>query len=70
MFIPESVKGFNKLDAADKELFKRFCTRFYKAWEYPEDHAPIKISRMDEKYLKVTLNDGDWLHIMKNGDWY
>lgn len=52
MFIPEKVKRFNKLNAADKDLFKRVCTRFYKAWEYPEDHVPVKISRMDSKHLK------------------
>lgn len=69
MFIPEKVKGYSKLDAAGKELFKRFCTRFYNAWEYPEDHAPIKVQRV-KMYLKVTLNDGDWLHVLGNGDWY
>lgn len=69
MFISEKVKGFSKLNDADKELFKRFCTRFYKAWEYPEDHAPIKVQRADG-YLKVVLNDGDWLHVLGNGDWY
>jgi hypothetical protein len=70
MFIPENIKGFDRLDAASKELFKRFCTRFYEAWEYPEDHAPTSVKRLDSKYLKVTLNDGDWLHVLGNGDWY
>ena len=69
VFNPEEVKGYNNLDDKEKEVFKRFCARFYKAWEYPEDHAPLKIQRA-RKYLRVTLNDGDWLHILKNGEWY
>ena len=70
MFDAGKVKGYAKLNDMDKKLFDRFCKRFYEAWEYPEDHAPIKIERMDKKYLKVTLNDGDWLHILRNGEWY
>lgn len=69
MFKTEDVKGFSKLDKESKELFKRFCTRFYKVWEHPEDHEPVAISKANE-YLKVTLNDGDWLHILKDGSWY
>ncbi|RMD04935.1 hypothetical protein D9O40_00880 [Clostridium autoethanogenum] len=69
MFNLEEVKGYSKLDAKDKELFGRFYQKFYKAWEYPEDHKPISISRA-KGYLKVTLNDGDWLHILKDGSWY
>ena len=70
MFNAEEVKGFNKLSDADKELFKKFCERFYRAWEYPEEHAPVKIEKMDSRYLKVTLKDGMWLHITKNCEWY
>ncbi|QXE19507.1 hypothetical protein [Clostridium sp. 001] len=70
MFNLEEVKGYSKLDAKDKELFGRFYQKFYKAWEYPEDHAPTSIKRMDSKYLKVVLSDGDWLHILKDGSWY
>lgn len=69
MFNPEKVKGYSKLNSEGKELFRRFCEKFYKAWEYPEDHEPIKIEKAKE-YLKVTLSDGDWLHILKNGSWY
>lgn len=70
MFDAEKVKGYSKLGTSDKELFKKFCARFYKAWEYPEDHEPIKVERMDAKYLKVTLNDSTWLHINKFGIWF
>lgn len=70
MFKAESVKGFSKLNDADKKLFRWFCEKFYKAWEYSEDHAPTSIKRMDSKYLKVVLSDGDWLHILKDGSWY
>ncbi len=70
MFNAEKVKGYNKLNDSGKELFKVFCEKFYKAWEYPEDHKPIKIEKMDSKHLKVSLNDGDWLHISKDGSWY
>jgi hypothetical protein len=70
VFNVEKVKGYNKLNDKDKELFKVFCEKFYKAWEYPKDHRPIKIEKMDSEHLKVTLNDGDWLHILKDGSWY
>ncbi|WP_156876084.1 hypothetical protein [Clostridium kluyveri] len=69
MFDATEVKGFSKLNDADKELFKRFCKRFYDAWEYPKEHAPVKIQRVKD-YLKVTLKDGMWLHITKNCEWY
>lgn len=70
MFDSEKVKGYKKLNVKDKGLFKKFCEKFYKAWECPEDHTPVKIERMDSKYLKVILSDGDWLHILKDGSWY
>ncbi|EDK35311.1 hypothetical protein [Clostridium kluyveri] len=70
MFNATEVKGFNKLSNADKELFKKFCEKFYNAWEFPDKHKPVKISRMNEKHLKVTLNDGVWLHITKDCEWY
>lgn len=70
MFDAEKVKGYRKLNDKDKGLFKKFCEKFYKAWEYPEDHAPVKIERMDSKYLKVILNDGDWLQVLNDGSWY
>jgi hypothetical protein len=69
MFRAERVKGYNKLNVLDKELFAKFCKRFYEVWEYPETHTPIRVERK-ENYLKVTLNDGDWLHVTANGDWY
>ncbi|QXE19982.1 hypothetical protein [Clostridium sp. 001] len=69
MFKAESVKGFSKLNDADKKLFRWFCEKFYKVWEHPEDHAPVKIEK-SKGYLKVTLSDGDWLHILKDGSWY
>ncbi|AZV56773.1 hypothetical protein [Clostridium sp. AWRP] len=70
MFNPEKVKGFSKLDKEGREVFRRFCEKFYKAWEHPEDHVPTSVKRIDSKYLKVVLSDGDWLHILKDGSWY
>ncbi|CAB1249719.1 hypothetical protein ACFHWD_18705 [Clostridium sp. MT-14] len=69
MFRAESIEGYNKLNILDKELFTKFCKRFYEVWEYPEKHIPIKVEGK-ENYLKVMLSDGDWLHVMANGDWY
>lgn len=69
LFNSNEVKGYKNLGKGDKEAFRIFCDKFYKAWEYPEDHKPISISRA-KGYLRVTLNDGDWLHILKDGSWY
>ena len=69
MFDATEVKGFSKLSDADKELFKRFCKKFYDAWEFPEKHKPVKVQKM-KGYLKVTLVDVSWLHITKNCKWY
>ncbi|APM41363.1 hypothetical protein [Clostridium kluyveri] len=69
MFDATEVKGFNKLNDADKDLFTRFCKKFYDAWEYPEKHKPVKVQKM-KGYLKVTLVDVSWLHITKNCEWY
>lgn len=69
MFDAKKVKGYNNLEHKDKKLFSWFCKKFYKVWEYPDDHAPVKIEKA-KGYLKVALNDSDWLHVLENGDWY
>jgi hypothetical protein len=69
MFIPEKAKGYSKLTDTEKQVFDSFCRNFYSMWEQPEKHAPVKVQRADG-HLKVTLNDGDWLHLLGNGDWY
>lgn len=69
MFNATEVKGYDKLDDVEKQVFDRFCRNFYDMWEQPEKHAPVKVQRV-KMYLKVTLNDGDWLHVLGNGDWY
>ena len=65
---PEQVKGHNKLSDSDKRLFTEFLQHFYKAWEYPEDHLPIKVEAA-KGYLKVTFNDM-WLHVLNASTWY
>lgn len=70
MFNADKVRGYSKLNDIDKKLFRWFCGKFYKAWEHPEDHQPIGIEKMNAKYLKVTLSDSSWLHILEDGSWY
>ncbi|CAB1242411.1 conserved hypothetical protein [Clostridiaceae bacterium BL-3] len=69
MFDVTKIKGYSKLADYEKDVFHSFCRNFYSMWEEPEKHAPIKVKR-EESYLRVTLNDGDWLHVLGNGDWY
>lgn len=69
MFDVTKIKGYSKLTDVEKQVFCSFCKNFYSMWEEPEKHTPIKVQRADG-YLKITLNDGDWLHVLGNGDWY
>jgi hypothetical protein len=67
---PCNVEGYNSLDINNKKIFEAFLKRYYKYWEYPENHMPIKVVYMSkEKYLKVLFND-TWLHVVDAYTWY
>lgn len=63
----EEVKGFNKLSDDCKEIFKSFLNNWYKRWEHPERHQPMKVSLKRDRgvgiYLRVDMSDGDWYHV-------
>lgn len=69
MFNAKNIKGYYKLNSVDQFVFDSFLKRFYEAWEYPEDHKPVGI-KVEKGYLRVDLNDGSWLHVKANGEWY
>lgn len=69
MFNTSQISGYVNLDIKDKKLFNYFLQRFYKAWEYPEDHEPIAV-KVQKGFLRVDLSDGSWLHVKSNGEWY
>lgn len=71
--LPEEVAGYNKLNENHRKLFREFLKKFYKAWEYPENHLPVKVAfkkdKVDGAYLKVDFND-EWYHIKGPTNWY
>ena len=67
---PGNVKGYNKLSEVNKQLFTSFLTNFYKVWEYPEDHQPIKVEFIGkENFLKATFAK-EWFHVTNANNWY
>lgn len=69
MFETKKIKGYYKLNSIDKLIFDSFLKRFYEAWEYPEEHKPVAVN-VQKGYIRVDLNDGSWLHVKANGEWY
>lgn len=68
---PEDVKGYETLSDKQKNLFNGFLKNYYKAWEYPEDHLPVKVKFIDkENYLKVEFCNKEWLHVTNTNIWY
>lgn len=69
---PEQVAGYNKLSEDTKKLFVAFLRNFYKVWEYPEEHVPVKVVFKKDKdgaYLRVDFN-GEWYHVKGPTTWY
>lgn len=70
---PEQVKGYSKLTEENKKLFTAFLENFYKVWEYPEDHIPVKVVLKKDKdngtYLRTDFN-GEWYHVKNATTWY
>lgn len=70
---PEDVAGYNKLSEDHKKLLSEFLKNFYKAWDYPEDHLPTKVTFKKDKvegaYLRVDFN-GEWYHVKSPNTWY
>lgn len=69
MFETKNIKNYNRLGLNAKKAFDSFLKRFYNAWEFPLDHTPVKVS-MGKGFLRVDLEDGSWLHVKPNGEWY
>lgn len=69
MFGTKNIKGYNQITGNAKKVFDYFLAKFYKAWEFPEDHTPISV-KVQKGFLRVDLNDGSWLHVKPNGEWY
>lgn len=70
---PSEVKGYSKLPEECKKLFEAFLRNFYKVWEYPEEHTPIKVVlkkyRVNGSYLRVEFKN-EWLHVTGPNTWY
>ena len=70
---PEEVKGYDELIDSHKELFAAFLNNYYKGWEYPEDHMPLKVTFKSDNdagnYLRVDFKDC-WLHVKNQNTWY
>ena len=65
---PEKVKGYSKLSEKNMKIFAAFLENFYKVWEFPEDHQPVKVTFV-KTYLRVDFN-GEWLHVTGPNTWY
>lgn len=69
----EDVKGFSALSSENKALFKEFLNNFYKSWEHPEKHVPLKVKLIRDKangqYLRVDFTTM-WLHVINSTTWY
>lgn len=59
------MKGFDKLSEADKKILQNFNTDFAK----DNDKITVVAVKREHTYLRVTLSDGDWLHVTPNS-WY
>ena len=59
------MKGYNKLSEADKKVLQNFNTDFAKN----NDKVTVVAVKPENTYLRVTLSDGDWLHVIPYG-WY
>lgn len=74
MFNINKIKGNDKLIDSHKILFDKFLINFYNAWEYPEDHQPLKVTFKRESanrsFLRVDCSDGSWYHIIGPNTWY
>lgn len=63
------VKGFNKLLPSQKELLIRVhkkhldCIENKERWE-------VKSVTWEGSYLRVTFNNGEWLHYTASESWY
>jgi len=66
------VDGYEQLDAEQRILFENFLRNFYGAWEFPENHRPVKIEYVADEipYLRVDFEKGGWLHIQSPTIWY
>lgn len=71
---PNEVRGFEKLSNSSRQIFESFLKSFYKAWEYPEEHIPIRVAIKKDAangvYLRVDFKDGTWLHVKGPNTWY
>lgn len=73
---PLQVVGYEELTADQQEEYKTFIINFYNGWglEAREDIKPLSIKHIkDEDYLRIDYKIGnrkEWLHILKNGEWY
>lgn len=65
---PNQVKGYKNLTKENQGLFEAFLSKYYKGYEYPEDHQPIGV-KTENGYLKVTF-ENYWLHVKDQNTWY
>ena len=69
---PSEVEGYEQLSDQNKLLFAEFLRNFYEAWEFPENHLPVRIKYVanDAPNLRVDFAQGGWLHIISPTLWY
>ncbi len=65
-----SVKGYNKLSDAAKDIFERTYKRHNAGWgmDYKEDWIPVSV-KCEGNSLKVVFKNGEWLRYYSNGTW-
>lgn len=67
----EKIKGYSKLSSTQqlifREVFKAHQSSLSKALR--EGYTPISVS-WEITYLKVTFQNGVWLHYTPRGEWY
>lgn len=67
------IKGLEKLSVNGK-MFIGFLKNFYKSWEHPEEHTPVKVvfkkDKVNGAYLRVDCADGKWYHVKSATKWY
>lgn len=62
------IEGYSNLSNQAKELFETTYRTHNSGLEYKQQWIPIEVSEY-KGYLKVTFNNGQWLHFYNNGEW-
>jgi len=65
---PSAVKGYKNLSLENRKLIEDFLEKYYRVYEYPEEHQPVSVKK-GEGYLRVNFKNY-WLHVIDKNTWY